>query len=109
MPQNRTAVRTAVALTGLVLAMSTTGCHHHDTVDPESLPPATRVTNDDLPPAVRVAFRRDHPDAAITDLRQFSAETGAPLYRVTFIDNHTPGSATYYMNGQRLTLPSTAR
>lgn len=101
--------RTAVAFTGLVLTLAATGCHHHDDIDPESLPPASRVTADDLPPAVRTAFRRDHPDAAITNLTQFSAETGAPLYRVTFIDNHTAGSATYYINGQHLTLPSAAR
>lgn len=100
---------TAVALTGLILMVAAAGCHHHGDVDPEALPPATRVTADDLPPAVRIAFRRDYPDAAITNLTQFSAETGAPLYRVTFIDHRTAGSATYYINGQRITLPSTAR
>jgi hypothetical protein len=97
------ATRLAIALTGLVLVA---GCSHSQSargVDTEELPAAARISPDDLPPTVRTAFRRDHPDAAVTDITPLSAETGAPLYRVTFIDSGTAGDATYYMNGQRLT------
>lgn len=99
-----------VLLTGLILGpLAVAGCHHPDRDALDDLPPATRVTPDDLPPAVRVAFRRDFPDAAITAITPMSAESGSPLFKVTFIDNRAAGSATYYMNGQRLTLPSTLR
>jgi hypothetical protein len=102
----------ALFLTGLILgAVAAAGCHHHDrdASDRDARPPATRLTPDDLPPAVRVAFRRDYPDAAITAITPMSAETGSPLFKVSFIDNRTAGSATYYMNGQRIKLPSTIR
>jgi hypothetical protein len=101
----------AVLLTGLVLGGAAAGCHHRDrdALTHDGVPPASRLTSEDLPPAVRVAFRRDHPDASITALTPMSTESGSPLFKVTYIENRTAGSATYYMNGQRLTLPSTLR
>jgi hypothetical protein len=98
--------RLAVGITGLVLLV---GCARSDRqLTGDALPPATRSTPDDLPPPVQIAFRRDYPDAAITGITPMSAETGSPLFRVTFINDRSPGSAIYYMNGQRLTLPSSA-
>jgi hypothetical protein len=94
----------ATAFIGLIL---TSGCRDQNNSAPGSAtgtgPVAgVRPSAQDLPPAVNTAFRREFPNAGITNVTQLSAETGAPLYRVTYINNRTPGAATYFHNGQRL-------
>src|SRR3954471_14265423 len=69
---------------------------------------SVRPTLADLPPAVGNAFTRDHPNAGITAITPGNAETGAPLYRITYIDNRTPGSETYFIDGTKLPASSTA-
>jgi hypothetical protein len=93
----------AGVIAGLVVTV--TGCTNPGGNAPTATPAAARVTPDVLPPEVSSVFRRDHPNAGITGVTQSSAETGQPLYRVTFIDNGQAGAATYFHNGQRLPQP----
>ena len=99
--------RFAVALTGLVLVA---GCTHHTetTSSPHSsaTPAAAKATPDTLPPAVSNQFRREFPNAAITNITPSSTEAGAPIYRITYIENGRPGSATFFQNGERLPQPA---
>ena len=97
--------RVVLGITGLILF---SGCARNEgqTGPTGGTPPAMNRTDlGDLPPGVSAAFRREFPDAAITGVEQRSAETGAPIYLIRFINNRTPGSATYFINGQRLTPP----
>jgi hypothetical protein len=98
--------RFAAALTGLVLVA---GCAHHSetTTSPNgtATPAGARATADNLPTAVGNKFRREFPNAGITNITPTSTETGAPIYRITFIENGRPGSATYFQNGERLPQP----
>ena len=103
--------RVAFAFTGLVLAAAaTTGCGNRAErsghLSAATPPAANRPTPADLPPDVMTAFRREFPNAGVTNVEQMSAETGAPMYRVTFIDNQKAGSATYFHNGQKLNQPN---
>jgi hypothetical protein len=101
--------RFAAALTGLVLVA---GCAHHDETSsradhPAPVTPAGARTAADttLPAAVSAKFRREFPNAGITNITPSSTETGAPIYRITFVENGRPGSATYFQNGERLPQP----
>ncbi|HEY7117586.1 MAG TPA: hypothetical protein VH475_13440 [Tepidisphaeraceae bacterium] len=97
-----------IGISGLILLV---GCANQEPADAptaSATPAAARVSPADLPPGVRDAFMREFPDAGITNVTHLSAETGAPLYRLTFIQNGRPGSATYFMNGERLPQPAPA-
>ena len=99
--------RIAAAFTGLVLVA---GCAHHseNTTSPHSsaTPAAAKATADTLPAGVSNQFQRDFPKAAITNITPSSTEAGAPIYRITYIENGRPGSATYFQNGERLPQPA---
>jgi hypothetical protein len=99
--------RFAAALTGLVLVA---GCTHHTetTSSPHSsaTPAAAKATADTLPAPVSTQFRRDFPKAAITNISPSSTEAGAPIYRITYIENGRAGSATYFQDGERLPQPA---
>src|SRR3954452_8984963 len=57
---------------------------------------------DSLPLDVSASFHRDFPNAHITNVSTGSAETGQPIYRITFIENGQPGGETYFTDGTRL-------
>jgi hypothetical protein len=102
--------RIAAVLTGLVLVA---GCTHHDQTSsrsdhPAPATPAAARTSPDvtLPPVVGAQFRKDFPNGAITNITPTSTEAGAPIYRITYIENGRPGSATYFQNGERLPQPA---
>jgi hypothetical protein len=100
-------IRFAAALTGLALVA---GCTHHDqtsrTDHPAPVTPAAaRANPENVPAAVGAQFRRDFPNAGITNITPTSTETGAPIYKITFVENGRPGSATYFQNGERLPQP----
>lgn len=88
----------------LAAGMAVAGCSQDQgsTAPTTGVPGPSRATVADLPSDVRNSFRRDYPNAGITAITPGNAETGTPIYRVTFIDNGSPGSATYFMSGERL-------
>lgn len=100
----------ALGLAGVALA----GCAENDkdraevkipTFDGSPIPASARGTPDILPPAVLEAFERDYPDGDILDVKPLVAETGDPLYRITFTTQNDLGSAMYFANGTRFSRP----
>jgi hypothetical protein len=93
-----------LGLSGLCLA----GCANDNAGTPSvqgsnARPAGERISAiDDLPLDVSANFRRDFPNAAITNVTRGSAETGQPTYRITFIQNGAAGGETYFTDGTRL-------
>ena len=69
---------------------------------------SARTAADDLPLGITAALRKEHPTAGVTNVTRLSAETGEPLWRVTYIENGVPASATYFIDGRKLPNPAPA-
>jgi hypothetical protein len=63
------------------------------------------VALDGLPAGVQGAFRHDHPDAAVTAVRQVPTGTGVMLYRVAYLEDGVSGATTYRAGGGDTTPP----
>jgi hypothetical protein len=64
-----------------------------------------RMAMRSLPSQVQVSFRREHPDAAITNVEQIPTGAGLMLYRVAYMEDGAAGSATYRAGGRELNAP----
>jgi hypothetical protein len=88
------------------------GCAQNESTTADSTPNrplnSRSTATDDLPLAVSAAVHREAPTAGITNVTRLSAETGEPLWRVTWIENGNPRSATYFIDGRKLPNPEPA-
>lgn len=57
----------------------------------------------ELPAEVRDAFRRQYPDARVTDVKRLNVGSGQALYEVVFLQNDQPYDITYRADGSAVT------
>ncbi|HEV7300653.1 MAG TPA: hypothetical protein VGN72_14910 [Tepidisphaeraceae bacterium] len=81
------------------VALPAGGCRPDD---PNGFDSGTAVPISGVPDEAMDAFRKDHPNASLTDVEQQTASTGALLYRFVFIQNGDAGKAMYHADGRRV-------
>jgi hypothetical protein len=99
-------------LSAMTLAFAATvGCHHAKTTPPPpaSTPPAAPVSVGeinasklqfaDVPQPVRTVFNKDHPSAAIQNIKMSSTSAGMSFYEISYISDGQGGIAKYYSTG----------
>ena len=87
----------------LCFALLIVGCHsapkpEADTTASEA--PASKSDPDELPQAVRDAFRRNYPEAKISGVQKRDPNSDSPYYQIQFLQNGMTGTVRFYANGK---------
>ncbi|HEV7299918.1 MAG TPA: hypothetical protein VGN72_11185 [Tepidisphaeraceae bacterium] len=82
-----------------LVAMPMVGCQTYERDDQATVSGAPMSV---VPDAAKNAFRKDHPNASLTNVEQQPASTGQMLYKFVYITNGDAGQAIYHGDGRRV-------